>query len=247
MSKKLSQPPINIFEKRNNEKETDQNKEPILAIMVGTPCYSGLLHQDYVRAIIDYPKTGIPMAFMHIGNESLITRGRNTIISFYYANKDNFSHLLFLDADVYLSAEDLVKLVTYKQDVVAAAVPMKGFTEDGHPAYNVTGIVNENVPGFPTLVEVDRVGTAAFMLSNKAVEALVEDAKKNNRVYQGNPLTRGDKVDCDHYDIFQTGIVDGVYLSEDFWVCNKLKELGFKVYVDKTIQTLHSGTFTFGG
>jgi hypothetical protein len=36
-------------------------------------------------------------------------------------------------------------------------------------------------------------------------------------------------------------VVDDEYLSEDFWVCRQLRELGFAIHLDPTIVTRHSG------
>jgi hypothetical protein len=47
------------------------------------------------------------------------------------------------------------------------------------------------------------------------------------------------------YDVFQTGVFDGDYLSEDFYVCKVLMELGFNVYVDSNVRTKHNGMFVF--
>jgi len=214
-------------------------------IMVGTPCYGGLLHQDYVSGIIEYGNAKLPVAYMHIGNESLITRGRNTIISYFYHNMDKFSHLLYLDADVYLSARDLIKMLDSGKDVIAAPVPLKGFTPEGKPIYNVTNVLAQRPDS--NLIEVERVGTAALLLSAKAVNSLVEDAKSTNDIYRSSPLSRGMVLDIECYDVFKAKVVDGIYLSEDFYVCHKLRELGYTIYVDKTISTRHSGTFTFVG
>ncbi len=196
-----------------------------MAILIGTPCYNGLLHQDYVKSIIEYTNLKLPISYMHLGNESLITRGRNTIISYFYHEKDKFTHLLFVDADIYLSSEGLARLMSHGEDVIGAAVPMKGFNPDGTHVFNVSGKVTP-VPK-SELFEVERVGTAVFMLSRKAVEDLVEDAIKENRVYTGNQLTRGDTKPMENYDVFGVGVVDGQYLSEDYWVCNQLRKLGY--------------------
>jgi len=228
--------------------QSKYNENNLPKLLIGTPCYGGMLHQDYVKALIEFNQMGIPITYMHIGNESLITRGRNTIISFYYTNMDKFTHLFFMDADIYISAQDLAKLITSDKDVIAAPVPMKGYNPDGSPAYNINGVISANVPDFPNLVTVEKVGTAAMLLSNDAVNALVEKAKKNGDVYGGNSLSRGESMNqIQHYDVFKACVRDGQYLAEDWYVCHSLRELDYNIYVDKTIRTKHSGTFTFEG
>lgn len=214
--------------------------QPQYNLLIGTPCYSGLIHQDYVKSLIEYNNLGIQISYMHIGNESLITRGRNTIISFFEAN-ENFTHLLFLDADIYLSGPDLVKLLTANVDVIGAAVPLKGFDPNGNPVYNIGKILKQN--DLNSFIQVEHVGTAVILLTRKASH----DLCKNADVYAGSSLTRGDRPLNIHYDVFQTGVVDNHYLSEDYYVCRKLRDLGYNIYIDTSIHTRHSGSFTWQG
>lgn len=215
-------------------------KESQYNLLVGTPCYNGLIHQDYVKSLIEYNSMGIPITYMHIGNESLITRGRNTILSYFYSN-DQFTHLLFLDADIYLSAQDLVKLLTANTDVIGAPVPLKGFDPNGNPVYNIGQILKQN--DLNSFMEVEHVGTAVLLFTRKVADDLCNRAN----TYDGNPLTRGEKVSSTHYDVFKVGVVDGKYLSEDYYVCRTLRDLGYKIIIDSSIHTRHSGSFTWQG
>jgi hypothetical protein len=155
----------------------------------------------------------------------------------------NFTHLLFLDADIHLSAMGLIQLLSHEKDVIGAPVALKGKNKQtGHPVYNV----GKNLGEVDNLIMTDRVGTAVFMLSRTAVNALIDNAKKSNDVYYSNPHTRGHSdPNIKMYDVFKTGVFNGDYLSEDFYVCKVLMELGFNVYVDPSVRTKHNGMFTF--
>jgi hypothetical protein len=84
------------------------------------------------------------------------------------------------------------------------------------------------------------------MLSRNAVSALVDYAKKNGDKYKPNPHTRGDtQPSITMYDVFKTGVFDGEYLSEDYYVCRILRELGFDVYIDPSIKVKHNGMYVF--
>lgn len=204
-------------------------------LLIGTPAYNGLLHIDFVNSIMDFHKNNLPFTLMMIGNESLITRGRNTVLS-YFVSHEELTHLLYLDADIGIQAADVAKLLSHEKDVIGAPVPLKGFDAKGNKVYNVVNPIKSG-----NLFEVDKVGTAVFMLTRKAVDSLVENAE----MYEGNPLTRGSVQKTVMYDVFKTGVEDGQYLAEDYYVCNKLKELGYKIYVDDTIIVRHNGMFTF--
>jgi hypothetical protein len=209
-------------------------------VLVGTPAYNGMVHCDYVRSLLDFGNAGIRYSFLAIAGESLITRARNSILSRFHAMEE-FTHLLFLDGDVLLKGADLGRLLGHGRDVVGAAVALKTGRE-GRPVYNVAGDLGADGP----LCRVERVGTAALLLSRRAGTALVEDARTAGRAYRPNPEGRGMGDPDEVFDVFQVGVRDGEYLSEDFWVCYRLRELGFDVFVDQAIRTRHHGMAAYG-
>lgn len=210
------------------------------AIMIGTPAYNHQIHTDYLHSVMGFYRAGINYSLMTIGNESLITRARNSIITKFNEHKD-FSHLLFLDGDVFLDAKDLLRLIEFDKDVIGAPVPLKGFDAKGNRRYNTGKILKQDSKP----VIFDRVGTAVFMLSRKAVDALIDDAQQRNEVYQSNAGMPDGTEKTEHFDIFQVGVVNGEYLSEDYWVCHKLREMGFDIHVDLTTQVRHNGMYQF--
>jgi len=205
-------------------------------ILIGTPCYGGKLDLDYLNSIIDCHRNRIPFSVMGIRNESLITRGRNTIFS-YFLHLKQFSHLLFLDADIGIAGEDIIRLMSYGKDVIGAPVRLKGLDNEGKPAYNVypKPTASESIN---LLQSVDRIGTAVFCLSRLACERLAAVSE----TYEPSNLTRGQVVGMDkHYDVFRCGVKNGVYLSEDYWACQTLLDLGIPIYADWGIRTKHWG------
>lgn len=210
-------------------------------ILIGLPCYSGLLHLDCMNSLLDFHKVRLNFSVMGIGNESLIPRGRNTVISYFY-HMEQFTHLFFLDADIGISGESVIRLLQHNKDIISAPVALKGKDTNGNPVYNVGNLLSEEENG---LVTTDKAGNAVLIFSRGAVNALVKHAKDNEDIYQSNPHTRGDAKQLEMYDIFKTGVVNGEYLSEDYWVCRTLKELGYEIFVDTIIKTRHNGMYEF--
>lgn len=208
-------------------------------ILIGTPAYAGLVHLDYLSSIMEYFRAGLEFAVATIGNESLITRARNAILSKFHEEKQ-YTHLLFLDGDVFLTAAGLQRLLDHDVDIVGAAVPLKAFNEQGERIFNIGYCLGECGP----LQEVDRIGTAALLMSRRAVTDLVNEARENGRIY-GPQLARGAPLARTHYDVFQVGVVDAEYLSEDYWVCHRLRQLGHRVFFDPEIATRHQGMTEF--
>ncbi|QIL73828.1 hypothetical protein G7048_25325 (plasmid) [Diaphorobacter sp. HDW4B] len=213
-------------------------RTPSTHLMIGTPAYGGMVHLDYLNSLLAYQQAGISYTLAGIGNESLITRARNTLLSMFWAN-DAYSHLLFLDADVSLPPEALKHMLAQERDVIGAPVALKGRNAQGARIFNIGRCLGE--AGEQILVE--HIGTAALLLSRKAVGALVKQAIQQGRVYKNSRETlRGDyAADTPMYDVFQVGVVDDGYMSEDFWVCRQLRALGFNIHVQIDVVTQHQG------
>ena len=206
-------------------------------LLVCMPAFNGWIQIDAVNSLLDYHRCKIPFSLMALGSESLVTRARNTCLA-YFNHLKQFSNILFLDSDVGFSGESLLKLISHNKDVIGAAVALRGFDKKtSKPVYNVGEFVRQE----GDLISVDRVGTAVFMLSRKAVDSLIEGADQ----YQSNPHTRGDAMQITNYDVFQVGVVNGEYLSEDFFVSHRLRELGYEIFVDPTLPTIHNASWQF--
>lgn len=219
-------------------------------LLVGIPAYGCLTHIDNNATVFSLLNT-IKADIKYLGNESLIPRGRNSIASYFY-HSTQFTHLLFLDADVGLlyngsfSSHGILKLLNWDVDVIGAPVPLKGTDVNGNLIYNITPPIT-NIKD--NLFSVKHLGTAVLLLSRKAITSLVNEAISTNNVYKSNPNTRGmdKKIEVrDHYNIFRVGVIDGEYLSEDFFACATLRGLGYTIYCDDSIHVIHNGNIRIG-
>lgn len=218
----------------------------MISLLVGTPAYGCQLVTDYFSSMCSLIRgalesEGVNIDFVQPGNESLIPRGRNSVISYFYLSQ-KYTHLLWLDADIGLTNPNSVPaLIKHGLDVVGAPVPLKGFDSEGMPVLNVGKVYDfDSNTG---LAEVDRVGNAVLLMSYQAAKDLCESSE----VYYKSPsYTRGVFLTEKNFDVFKVGAVDGEYLSEDYYVCKQLREnLGYKIYVDFTIPCRHWGMFPF--
>lgn len=207
-----------------------------MLVLIGTPAYGCQIHIDYLNTIMSFIGSGLKLSTLCIGNESLITRARNNIVSYFNENKQ-YTHLLFLDADIGLPAHALAKLLEHNKDVVGVPVCLKGFSGE-RSVLNIS----EPLERQGDLTRVTKVGTGVLLLSRKAIDELV----KNSEYFVKTNVSRGESfVNVKVYDVFKTGIYDGNYLSEDFYLCRKLIELGFDIFVDTSITTIHNGNYPF--
>ena len=243
---------------------------------IATPCYGGQLNEPYFRSVIKmmtfFNGHQIPLAFGTIANESLVTRARNVLVAYFLAS--DYTHLMFIDADIEFQTEDLLKLYAHKKDVVVGAYPKKGVAWDKirsnltDPANKDKNLSDRDMASFGSdyainfkfvdketktigvengLIKLHDAGTGFMMISREAILKMIKaypELKYNNDVNIANADLK------DHfYALFDTMIdpVDRRYLSEDYTFCRRWQEIGGDVWLDPSISLNHYGHFCFQG
>lgn len=204
-------------------------------ICVLTPSYSNKVSTHYLASLIGYTNVpGLNFRFETLPNDSLVNRARNRLFTKYHFDFDTvgYSHLFWQDDDIYVDGEGLLRIAELNLDVVGIAVPLKQENVSRGISCAVVGVYEEVAP---MLYKTEFIGTGALLLSNKAVTALADYCWDNNDYYY--------EIDDPNeiYDVFKTGVVDGFYMSEDWYLCDLLKRLGFDIYVDSSTETIHAG------
>jgi len=243
---------------------------------IATPCYGGQLNEPYFRSVIKmmtfFNGHQIPLAFGTIANESLVTRARNVLVAYFLAS--DYTHLMFIDADIEFQTEDILKLYAHKKDVVVGAYPKKGVAWDKirsnltDPANKDKELSDRDMASFGSdyainfkfvdketktigvengLIKLHDAGTGFMMISREAILKMIKaypELKYNNDVNINNADLK------DHfYALFDTMIdpVDRRYLSEDYTFCRRWQEIGGDVWLDPSISLNHYGHFCFQG
>lgn len=206
-------------------------------LMVATPAHGGSVHLDFAATLIELRAAGVAFTLVDARHEHLAPRARNALVASFHAER-RFTHLLFLDADLGLAAGAIERLLAHARDVVGAPVPLAGAERTASRSFDIGRAVGEAGP----LVTVDAVGAGVLLLSRRAVDALVDDAKSDGRVYEPPRSAAADSAARVHYDVFRVGVVDGAYRSEDAWASASLRRLGFALHVDPAIVVRHHGT-----
>ena len=205
-----------------------------------------MVHTDWHDSIMSMHRAGIEVVTICLGNESLITRARNTLIRVFHEQLTNIDRLFFLDADCGIDGQSVLSMMNSQYDVIGASVALKGFKPDGSPYLNIDN-PKDLGNGY---MRVKNLGNAAMMLSRKAVTSLIDHAIQNGDVYKKtSPETTGERKQAregQYYDVFKTSIdSDGIYLSEDYHVCRTLQQLGYQIMIDPRVKTRHNGNHVF--
>lgn len=241
---------------------------------IATPCYGGALTEPYFRSVIKlmtfFNSHKIPLAFGTIANESLVTRARNVLLA-YFLNSD-YTHLMFVDADIEFKVEDMLKLYVHDKDVVVGAYPKKGVNwthiknsialdpkkelspqqvgalgSDYAINFKFKSKETKTVEVENGLIKLHDAGTGFMMIKREAILKMIDnhpELKYNNDVQMGNVDLKDN-----FYALFDTMIdpVDKRYLSEDYTFCRRWQAMGGEIYLDPSISLNHYGSFCFQG
>jgi len=209
-------------------------------LMVATPAGGGIVHVDHVATLLDLARARVVFSHVTASAERDPARARNALLSAFHA-RSGPTHLLFLDADVGLDAADVIRMLGHGRDVVAAPVPLEVRGSEGEACFDVGVAVGEDGP----LTLHEHACTSAMLLTRRAVDALVNDAKAGGRVYESATALDGDAGSRIDYDVFHAGAVDGDYLSGDARACEALRRHGHAIHVDPAIVVRRRRVATF--
>lgn len=168
-------------------------------LMVGTPMYGGQCSSPYHISSIDltnkFIQLGIPLKHCVIENESLITRARNNIMHMFMHQTD-FNRLLFIDADIKFSPDDVLSLLAFSDQypVICGSYPKKAINwpiieravRAGVPTHELKNFIDNPVLNFvpsesgvrkmdlSAPVEVLDTGTGFMMIRKDVPEIMAQ-------------------------------------------------------------------------
>ena len=202
--------------------------------MILTPAYGGMVtagfHRSLLTSTIELLAEGIALESEILENQSLLPLARNTLLNEAYKRKPD--DIIWIDTDMVWEPDTLRQLLKHDVDVVGSACRKK---IPDNVQFNFQLFKEKSFePDEKGLIEVRRLGTGFLRMSRKAYTHLWENDKK----YEVQGVMGS--------NVFEIGIWQGrELLSEDFIVCEKLAERGFKVFMDPNLTVGHVGTFNY--
>jgi hypothetical protein len=204
------------------------------------PCYGGQLTESTFMSFIKWANTakqlGLNWTVETLSNESLISRGRNTLTAKFLQNNES-THLMFIDADIGWEPWHLLVMLNRDVDVIGGLYPMKSLPIK----WCVNGFegAEETNDG---MQEVTKTGTGFMLIKRHVFEKL--DAHPAVRSFI-NDIGLPPELNPYMKTYFDTAVREGRYYSEDWTFCENWRDIGGKVWVDKRVLLRHSGTYVF--
>jgi glycosyltransferase involved in cell wall biosynthesis len=205
-------------------------------VLIGTPCYDGKLEVWYVNGLIETIRQsmlrGIEIFPIWLSYDALIQRARNDLISLALGMECD--DLIFIDSDIEWQPDWIFKLLEYPVDVVGGTYPKKGDAE----LYVVKLLDTNKQPNNLTgLIEVDGLGAGFLRFSRRAIQWLWD----NSESYEEKEYNKIRKM------IFEVVVRNNDLISEDIWVCEKLKSAGISTWLDPQMTCNHIGMKKYTG
>jgi len=235
------------------------------SVTIATPMYGGMCAGMYVHGLLTTAdilrSRGINLAFLHMSNESLITRARNELTRVFLEGESDY--LMFIDADIGFDGEAVASLVEADVDIACGIYPKKEIDwkrieaaakngEEGLEDFGGAFVLNMVGEGHAEtneqgLVEVRHGGTGFMLIKRRVFEDLaphvhtyrISSVKDETTGEYARPLTR---------EYFATSIDHtGALLSEDYHFCELWRNHGGKIYANPFIKLYHVGTYVYQG
>lgn len=239
-------------------------------IFIATPMYGGGANGLYIKSILDLQGLlthyGIENRFSFLFNESLITRARNYLVD-EFLRAEPFTHLLFLDADIYFDPQDVLALLALDKDIIGGPYPKKSinWTNVKHAVIknpdvsageleNVTGdYVFNPIPGTQQFrvtepLEVMEIGTGYMMIKREVFTKFKEEYPHLR--YRPDHVGQANFDGSRYIHAYFDTVIDPDshrYLSEDYMFCQYWRAIGGKVWLCPWMKTQHIGTYSFTG
>lgn len=259
----------NVFMIERSEQKIEITQDQVSSWypLIAVPCYDQLVTEPFfmsiMKLVIGFKSIGLNFAISTV-SDSLISRSRNTLVSKFMAVPE-FTHLLFIDADIGFESENVLKLLWHEKDVMTAAYPIKDIrwptiVDLIHKGESVENLLSKSlryvvnpIKDKSGSIEIDNgalkiydAGTG-FMLIKKSV--FVDMFKTYPELkYQDDTGSLSDEEKKYTYALFNSYIDDdGRFLSEDYGFCRYLQKMGGSIWVDPTIELSHLGRIKYTG
>lgn len=219
---------------------------------------------------------GVPVKVEFCRNDSLVSRARNNLVA-KAMNDPTVTHFLFIDNDITWNPADILKLIISDKPLVGGVYPIKNFdwsklvekdnvikewidrknaSQLKHMVSDVEFIqhrllrYNINHLG-PTLeiennlARVKHLATGFMMIRREVIDKMSR-AFPSTKYTDDVGFLAGPENDF-AFALFDCGVEDGHYCSEDWMFCNRWAKMGGQIWMDVSINLVHTGNQDFNG
>jgi hypothetical protein len=253
--------------------KTNNPKLYILTPCYGGVCNVDYL-TSLINTISLFKEYNIPLLVEFCKNDSLITRARNNLIAKAMNDKD-MTDIIFIDSDINWEPYDVLKLLISGKSLVGGAYPLKMYkwnnlstqyvgaildrkkksilndkmSDDDYLRCNMVNYnlnyINDKIQINENLAKVRHIATGFMMIKREVFETMFDAFPSLKYVDDVGFLTKDENKYA--YSLFDCGVEDGHYLSEDWLFCHRWNKMNGDIFIDVSINLNHIGSEIFKG
>jgi hypothetical protein len=219
---------------------------------------------------------GIRIKVEFCRNDSLVSRARNNLVARALSDKE-ITHVLFIDADIIWDPVSIMKLLVADKGLIGGIYPLKnyfwdkistdtGITKTWIDAKNASQLknlitdkdliqhklLNYNLNLLPTGLSIENnIGkvrhiATGFMMIKREVFDKMFIAFPSTKYTDDVSFLKPEENKY-AYALFDCGVEDDHYYSEDWMFCSRWSKMGGDIWVDISINLTHIGIERYNG
>lgn len=197
--------------------------------LLATPLLNGTADREFITGLLQ--AHGLYAGWICLEGQANISRARDLLVAQFMAT--DCTTLVFIDGDMGFGHEDVRRLLASPFPITSGLCPRK--------SASMTWACVPQPAQLPPLAEhpdlrrVRRAGTGFLRIDRGVFEAMIGGGHVTPYVLNGNTV----------HQFFPSGLLDGEFLSEDYYFCELAARAGFGVHVDTGIKVRHVGRFVY--
>lgn len=258
-------------------KEYVERNNPKLVILTpcyGGMCYVNYM-TCLMNTMTLFRQINFPLQIEFCNNDSLVSRARNNLVAKALSDPKT-THIMFIDNDISWDPFDIIKLILSEKDLIGGIYPLKNYnwTKLTNPNFisqllhkksqsQLSGLLsdekmiqsnllNYNVNYLGNVLQIDNnlarvkhVPTGFMMIKREVFLKMMKSFPSTKYVDDVNFLKPEENEFA--YALFDCGVEDGHYFSEDWLFCHRWTKMGNEIWIDVTINLTHTGREEYTG
>jgi hypothetical protein len=255
--------------------KTNTPKLYVLTPCYGSVCYVNYVKCIMATKEL-LEKFNIPMGIEFCRNDSLVSRARNNLVA-KAMNDTKCTHILFIDADITWDPIDVLKLLLSDKCLCGGVYPLKHYyweklTKEENMvkkwidkknesqfsnSISDESVIQHNLLKYninyidsvlnieANLAKVKHLATGFMMFKREVIEKMGQ-AYPHTKYTDDVGFLSGTENNY-AYALFDCGVQDDHYFSEDWMFCHRWTQMGGNIYVNVGINLVHTGNEDFNG
>lgn len=203
-------------------------------ILIATPCLNQNVDAYFVHSLCESIKLGLKnnldINCVFLANESILPMARNELFRLAYDQK--YDTMVFIDCDECWDEKALIEILISNKDVISLPVVNKGDKEITFNIWMDKQTEKDSTDGY---LKINKCGTGFLKMSRKVIEDLWNS--NTELVFRNKKLK----------NICEYTYVNGSFVGEDITLSQKIKELGYDIWLNPNHTVSHIGNKMYKG